>query len=169
MRKYFAYDITIRQMLPNFRSGNIEFYIKVRMGTSSARPEMTPTNGGKSLFYKVRRRKIDEHQSCANLKQHPPSFTDFDTVWHFSKMLIFAIFFSQSFEAAGITGWVHIYWPSFGWETSIICKTATKHFFADKHNLQRIQILCSGNRIVNKSLWWTDFIVGIAFTQLWRT
>ena len=55
-------------MLPNFRSGNIEFYIKVRMGTSSARPEMTPTNGGKSLFYKVRRRKIDEHQSCANSK-----------------------------------------------------------------------------------------------------
>ena len=37
------------------------------------------------------------------LKQHPPGFTGFDTVWHFSKMLIFAILFLRA-VSLGIVG-----------------------------------------------------------------
>ena len=146
-------------MLPNFRSGNIEFYIKVRIGTSSDENWLVSTNGGKSLFYEVRRRKIDGNQSCANFK----------TASSWLQWLWYGMAFQQNADFCnfvfGPVRRVHIHWPSFWWETSIICKTATKHFLLTNINLLGIQILCSGNRIVNKSLWWTDFIEQIAFTQ----
>ena len=62
--RYFAYHITIKQMLPNFRSWDIEFYIKVRFNPPS------PTSTMWHLSTQLQRRFVQLMYRVINKEGH---------------------------------------------------------------------------------------------------